>query len=247
MSSLRDLRRRVGTVRSIRQITGAMKMVAAARMRRAKEAIVAGRARVGIMIPEDYSRRLQAGQTAQVLIKVDGSVSSVAAETVNVGNALALRESLRAVLGDRPLPVESRPQVLFNPDTRSANFFIPGLLVVLCQMMATALTANAIVREKARSLLEEREARVVAAPPEFCATMVLTKETAPPLRLTPRPLPVPVKVLLTMVLLRMVRREFGFWTKSPPPKRALFDSMRQLRTVVLAVKAVEKAPPLVAA
>src|SRR5262245_33026443 len=30
--------------------------------------IVAGKARVGIKIPEDYSRRLQAGQTAQVLV-----------------------------------------------------------------------------------------------------------------------------------------------------------------------------------
>src|SRR5439155_6354742 len=106
------------------------------------EAIIDGRARVGIMIPEDYSRKLQAGQTAQLLVLVDGSVSSVAAEAVNVGNALALRESLRLVLGDKALPVEARPQVLFNPDTRSANFFIPGLLVVMCQLMATQLTAN---------------------------------------------------------------------------------------------------------
>src|SRR3954466_11715665 len=119
------------------------------------EAIVDGRVRVGIMIPEDYSRKLQAGQTAQLLVLVDGSVSSVAAEAVNVGNALALRESLRLVLGDKALPVESRPQVLFNPDTRSANFFIPGLLVVLCQMMASALTANAIVREKEKGTLEQ--------------------------------------------------------------------------------------------
>src|SRR5947208_3516539 len=119
------------------------------------EAIVSGKAHVGIMIPEDYSRKIQAGETAQILVKVDGSVASVAAEAVNVGNALALRESLKAVLGDRALPVEARPQVLFNPDTRSANFFIPGLLVVLCQMMATALTANAIVREKEKGTLEQ--------------------------------------------------------------------------------------------
>src|SRR5436190_651350 len=39
-------------------------------------AIVAGKARVGIKIPEDYSRRLEAGQTAQILILVDGSESS---------------------------------------------------------------------------------------------------------------------------------------------------------------------------
>ncbi len=45
--------------------------------------------------------------------------------------------------------------MLFNPDTRSANFFIPGLMVVLCQMMATMLTANAIVREKERGTLEQ--------------------------------------------------------------------------------------------
>ncbi|MFO0809611.1 MAG: ABC transporter permease [Gemmataceae bacterium] len=119
------------------------------------EAIVDGRARVGIMIPEDYSRRLQAGQSAQILVLVDGSVSSVAAEAVNVGNALALRESLRLVLGDRPLPVEARPRVLFNPDTRSANFFIPGLLVVMCQLMATQFAANAIVREKVNGTLEQ--------------------------------------------------------------------------------------------
>lgn len=118
-------------------------------------AIVAGRARVGIKIPEDYSRQIEAGRTAQILVLVDGSESSIAGEAVNVGNAIALRESLEQILGDRPLPVESRPRVLFNPDTRSANFFIPGLMVVMCQMMATMLAANAIVREKENGTLEQ--------------------------------------------------------------------------------------------
>jgi ABC-2 type transport system permease protein len=119
------------------------------------QAIVAGDARVGIMIPENYSRQLQAGMTAQLLVLVDGSESSVAAEALNVGNAIALRESLKFLLGSRPMPVEARPQILFNPDTRSANFFIPGLLVVMCQMMAVMLTANAIVREKEQGTLEQ--------------------------------------------------------------------------------------------
>ncbi|HEV3119407.1 MAG TPA: ABC transporter permease, partial [Gemmataceae bacterium] len=120
-----------------------------------RDAIVAGKAHVGIKIPEDYSRRIQAGMTAQVLILVDGSESSVAAEAVNVGNAIALKESLAIVLGDKPLPVEPRPQVLFNPDTRSANFFIPGLMVVMCQMMAVMLSATSIVREKENGTLEQ--------------------------------------------------------------------------------------------
>src|SRR5262249_296356 len=37
----------------------------------------------------------------------------------------------------------------------SANFFIPGLMVVLCQMMAVTLSANAIVREKEKGTLEQ--------------------------------------------------------------------------------------------
>jgi drug efflux transport system permease protein len=121
----------------------------------ASQAIVAGKARVAIVIPADYSRKLQAGDTAQILVLVDGTESSIAAEAVNVSNALALRESLEKALGNKPLPVEARPRVLFNPDTRSANFFIPGLMVVMCQMMATMLAANAIVREKELGTLEQ--------------------------------------------------------------------------------------------
>jgi ABC-2 type transport system permease protein len=120
-------------------------------------AIVAGEARVGIKVPEDYSRRLEAGDTAQVLILVDGSLSTVAGEAVNVGNAVALRASLSRLLGStsKSLPIESRPRVLFNPDTRSPNFFIPGLMVVMCQMMAVMLSATAIVREKEQGTMEQ--------------------------------------------------------------------------------------------
>jgi ABC-2 type transport system permease protein len=124
------------------------------------EAVVAGRARVGVKVPENYSRRLEtpgmdANDTAQVQVLVDGSLSSVAGEAVNVGNAIALGDSLERALGEKPLVIDSRPRVLFNPDMRSANFFIPGLMVVLCQMMAVSLSANAIVREKEMGTLEQ--------------------------------------------------------------------------------------------
>jgi ABC-2 type transport system permease protein len=123
--------------------------------RAASELIVAGKARVGIVIPEDFTRKLESGETAQLLVLVDGTESSVAGEAVNVSNAIALRESLDKVLGGRQLPIEARPRILFNPSTRSANFFIPGLMVVMCQMMSTMLSANAIVREKELGTLEQ--------------------------------------------------------------------------------------------
>ena len=94
-------------------------------------------------------------QFAVNFVLVDGTESSIASQALNVSNAIALRESLLKVLGERQLPIEARPRILFNPDTRSANFFIPGLMVVMCQMMSTMLSANAIVREKELGTLEQ--------------------------------------------------------------------------------------------
>src|SRR5437763_3090978 len=138
-----------------------------------------------------------------MLVLVDGSVSSVAAEAVNVVNALALRESLRIVLGDRALPVDSRPRVLFNPDTRSANFFIPGLLVVMCQLMATQFAANTIVREKVNGTLEQ-----LFMTPVQARELILGKLT-PYLILTVLEM---CGIVLLMALIFRVPIHGSFWT-----------------------------------
>jgi ABC-2 type transport system permease protein len=121
--------------------------------------IVAGKARVGIKIPANYSQRVLHGNPpAQILILVDGSDSNAAGTALNVGNLLVaeIARDLAQQDGGSVQPrVVSSPQVLFNPDTRSPNFFIPGLMVVLCQMMAIILSANAIVREKENGTLEQ--------------------------------------------------------------------------------------------
>ncbi|MEP7336701.1 MAG: ABC transporter permease [Acidobacteriota bacterium] len=121
--------------------------------------VISGRARVGIKIPPDYSRRLLAGESASYLVLVDGSESSVAGQALNVSNAIALRESLERSLNvtgvRQTLPVESRPKVLFNPDSKSANYLIPGMIAVLMQMMTVLMTAIAIVRERERGTLEQ--------------------------------------------------------------------------------------------
>src|SRR5262249_6322887 len=93
--------------------------------------IVRGKAGVANKTPGTYPRRLDAGQTAQFQVLVDGTVSSVAGQAISTSSALALRDSLEKALGGKPLLVESRPRVLFNPDMRSASFFVPGLMVVL--------------------------------------------------------------------------------------------------------------------
>jgi ABC-2 type transport system permease protein len=121
------------------------------------DAIVSGKCRVGIKIPVDYSDKLLHQMSAQVLVLIDGSDSSVAGQAINVTTAIGLDESLRRVLAnsDAPFAVDMRPKILFNPDSRSPNFFLPGLTAILLLNVTTFLTAFSIVREKERGTLEQ--------------------------------------------------------------------------------------------
>jgi ABC-2 type transport system permease protein len=121
------------------------------------DAIIGGQARVGIKIPVDFSDRLLHQMSAQVLVLIDGSDSSVAGQAINVTTAIGLDESLRRSVADQTaaLAVDMRPKLLFNPDSRSPNFFLPGLTAILLLNVTTFLTAFAIVREKERGTLEQ--------------------------------------------------------------------------------------------
>jgi ABC-2 type transport system permease protein len=118
--------------------------------------IIAGKARVGIKIPVDYSDKLLHQISAQVLVLIDGSDSSVAGQAINVTTAIGLDESLRrALVANTNFAVDMRPKLLFNPDSRSPNFFLPGLTAILLLNVTTFLTAFSIVREKERGTLEQ--------------------------------------------------------------------------------------------
>ena len=121
------------------------------------DAIVSGQCRVGIKIPVDYSDKLLHQMSAQVLVLIDGSDSTVAGQAINVTTSIGLDESLRRALANSnsPLAVDMRPKLLFNPDSRSPNFFLPGLTAILLLNVTTFLTAFSIVREKERGTLEQ--------------------------------------------------------------------------------------------
>jgi ABC-2 type transport system permease protein len=120
-----------------------------------------GQARAGLIIPDGYGDDLAARRTAQVAFVIDGSDPSVAntvlAASQSVGQAVSLKLAAAALGGQRPAvpQVEVRPRVWYNPDLKSANFMIPGLMGVILQFLATLLTALAIVRERELGTLEQ--------------------------------------------------------------------------------------------
>ena len=74
---------------------------------------------------------------------------------MSTATGVALKESLGRVLPDGAMPIEVRPSVLYNPATRSANFFVPGLIAILLQVMAILMIALSLVRERERGTLEQ--------------------------------------------------------------------------------------------
>jgi drug efflux transport system permease protein len=117
-----------------------------------------GRAYVGIQIPPTFTRDVRAGRSAQVQLLVDGSNSTTALQALNTGMGVALTQSVESLLretGRRDVPIDIRPQMLYNPAMRSPNFFVPGVIGVVLQIGTTVATAMALVRERERGTLEQ--------------------------------------------------------------------------------------------
>jgi ABC-2 type transport system permease protein len=54
----------------------------------------------------------------------------------------------------REMPIEVRPQILYNPTMKSAHFFVPGVMGIALQIATVFATALSVVRERERGTLE---------------------------------------------------------------------------------------------
>ncbi len=119
-------------------------------------AIVSGQAQVGIKIAADYAAALVNGRQAQVQVLIDGSESTTALQALNASQQLGFLKSLEIEnISPADFKVDIRPRLLFNPNLRSANFFVPGLIGIILQLVTVFLTAFAVVRERERGTLEQ--------------------------------------------------------------------------------------------
>ena len=121
-----------------------------------------GSAKVGVVIPPDFARRLTR-QAAEVQVIVDASDPQVATSAINAASSLGAQRSLEIItktlegttLGRRTgVPFDVRVRAWYNPDLVSAIFIVPGLIGAL--LMQTTITAMAVsvVREREKGTLE---------------------------------------------------------------------------------------------
>jgi ABC-2 type transport system permease protein len=124
----------------------------------ARTHIRAGRARVAVVIPPDYSRLRAQGEEAQVLALLDGSDGS------SSGEAMAALEGLTARISQEAreahpgatatATVSAHPVRLYNPEGSASNFMLPGLLAMLLGGAYSMRSMGSLAHERDAGNLE---------------------------------------------------------------------------------------------
>ena len=122
-----------------------------------------GHAKMGIVIPWDFSQRLQDGRPAQVQALVDASDDNTA--NVLTGYAQAVVQGYSANLQvdwlrdhgqiAQPAAVGVETRTWYNEDLESSAFIIPGVLALVMSVIGAFLTSLTIAREWERGTMEQ--------------------------------------------------------------------------------------------
>ena len=123
-----------------------------------------GKARVALVIPEDFSKGIRKGHDAPVEVLIDGGDSNTA--TIAQGYALAIAETFsRRTRGAPVTPlISSKSRVWYNTELRSQNFIIPGLIAIVMAVIIALLSSLTIAREWDRGTMEQLISTPVKTP-----------------------------------------------------------------------------------
>ena len=126
-----------------------------------------------IRVMPGFARDVERGRTTSVQVLLDGTnsntasiISNYAARTIGRYSSEVMARLQRSKMvagtmasGGPILPavpnIVTRSRVWFNPDLKSRNYFIPGVVVNIITLVTLSLTSMAIVREKEIGTMEQ--------------------------------------------------------------------------------------------
>lgn len=126
----------------------------------AEALIASGQVVFVVTIPSDFARRVDRGDSPQILVEADATDPSVASGAIStlgtVANQALLRE--RGLQAAAAQDASSRLEVVvhrrYNPEGVSQYNIVPGLLGVILQMTMVMMTSIALTREIERGTME---------------------------------------------------------------------------------------------
>jgi ABC-2 type transport system permease protein len=116
--------------------------------------VVRGRS-TGVQVLLDGTNSNTAGIVSGFASQCIARYSSEVMQKQQRSKMISATESAGGAVAMSAPQVSSRTRVWFNPDLRSRNYFIPGVIVNIITLVTLSLTAMAIVREKEIGTMEQ--------------------------------------------------------------------------------------------
>jgi ABC-2 type transport system permease protein len=126
----------------------------------ARAALARGDVQFVVNIPADFSRRLVRGERPALLVEADGtnpSAMGTAMSSVRELAASVTRKDLNGPLAfaaGRPPAFEVLMHRLYNPEGKTEQNIVPGLMGVILSMTMVMMTGLAMTRERERGTME---------------------------------------------------------------------------------------------
>ena len=117
-----------------------------------------GDAVCAVQIDAGFARDLRRGKPAAVQVVLDGTDSNTASVVMGYVNQIAEQYSFDRV--DRAAavalaPVDLRVRAWYNPDLRSKNYNVPGVMATVITLLCLMLTSMSVVREREMGTMEQ--------------------------------------------------------------------------------------------
>ena len=128
--------------------------------RQLEQALLDAKVDMAIKIGPDLSKKIRKGETAEIQIIADGTMSNMA--SIRIAYTMQVIDKLNQDLLKELYPqhmdygkIDGRIRTWYNPNLDSQYFFVPGIVAFVIMLIALLLTSIAIIREKEAGTIEQ--------------------------------------------------------------------------------------------
>lgn len=128
-----------------------------------RQGLQRGEMRLGLIIPPDFSKRIADNAQTEFPLLVDGTMPTLAQAALYGASVLTSDEANAELVFEdagapapavRKAPIKIVQEILFNPELRDSDFFLPGTIGIVIMVVVLTLSSG-LVREKEQQTIEQ--------------------------------------------------------------------------------------------
>src|SRR5574340_360595 len=126
--------------------------------REIQELVDRGKVTMALQINKGFSEDLKKNIPTEVQIIVDGSDSNTATVAMDYASSIIMKyaKDMGLQAGKiAPAKIDLRTRAWYNPDLRSRNYNVPGVIAIVIMLICLLLTSMAVVREREIGTMEQ--------------------------------------------------------------------------------------------